>query len=134
MHFLFRVLILSGLLLATSSTLRNHPHQLAYFNEASGGPQNGYRHLLGSNLDWGQDALIVQRFLANEYPTTGFRFVNSGVLGSQANLFIGSQAQQNVCQLQVTSLNHYSQTSELELENEIVRIGYTSIKNPPRID
>jgi hypothetical protein len=32
-----------------------HPHYLAYFNELIGGPDNGYRYLVDSNLDWGQD-------------------------------------------------------------------------------
>jgi len=36
-------------------TLRIHPHYLAYFNELVGGPKNGYRYLVDSNLDWGQD-------------------------------------------------------------------------------
>ena len=36
-------------------TLRIHPHYLAYFNELVGGPENGYRYLVDSNLDWGQD-------------------------------------------------------------------------------
>jgi hypothetical protein len=36
-------------------TLRNHPHHLAYFNEAAGGPANGWAVLVDSNLDWGQD-------------------------------------------------------------------------------
>jgi hypothetical protein len=36
-------------------TLRNHPHHLAYFNEIGGGPPNGWRWLVDSNLDWGQD-------------------------------------------------------------------------------
>ncbi len=38
-----------------SGTLRNHPHHLAYFNEIAGGPANGWRLLVDSNLDWGQD-------------------------------------------------------------------------------
>lgn len=32
-----------------------HPHYLAYFNELAGGPRSGYRILVDSNLDWGQD-------------------------------------------------------------------------------
>jgi hypothetical protein len=36
-------------------TLRQHPHHLAYFNEIGGGPANGWRWLVDSNLDWGQD-------------------------------------------------------------------------------
>jgi hypothetical protein len=31
------------------------PHSLSYFNESIGGPLNGPKHLLGSNVDWGQD-------------------------------------------------------------------------------
>ncbi|MFQ5963083.1 MAG: ArnT family glycosyltransferase [Candidatus Scalinduaceae bacterium] len=31
------------------------PHYLSYFNEFVGGPKNGYRYLIDSNLDWGQD-------------------------------------------------------------------------------
>ena len=36
-------------------TLANHPHHLAYFNEIGGGPTRGWRLLVDSNLDWGQD-------------------------------------------------------------------------------
>jgi hypothetical protein len=36
-------------------TALQHPHHLAYFNEIAGGPANGWRLLVDSNLDWGQD-------------------------------------------------------------------------------
>ena len=45
------------------STLRVHPHELSYFNEMAGGPSRGGRHLLDSNLDWGQDLLELKRVL-----------------------------------------------------------------------
>jgi hypothetical protein len=50
-------LLLVGALAAwyAGGTLRNHPHHLAYFNEIAGGPANGWRLLVDSNLDWGQD-------------------------------------------------------------------------------
>lgn len=35
--------------------VRIAPHFLAYFNEFAGGPAHGYRHLVDSSLDWGQD-------------------------------------------------------------------------------
>lgn len=41
------------------------PHQLAYFNEISGGPKNGYRYLVDSNLDWGQDLPGLKEFMDN---------------------------------------------------------------------
>ena len=37
------------------SVSRVHPDYLAYFNELAGGPAGGYRYLVDSNLDWGQD-------------------------------------------------------------------------------
>jgi hypothetical protein len=48
---------LLGALLAwyAAGTLLVHPHHLAYFNELAGGPRNGYRRLVDSSLDWGQD-------------------------------------------------------------------------------
>jgi hypothetical protein len=39
------------------------PHYLAYFNEAGGGPGNGYRLLRDSNLDWGQDLKGLSKYL-----------------------------------------------------------------------
>ena len=39
------------------------PHYLAYFNEFIGGPSNGYKYLVDSNLDWGQDLKHLKRYL-----------------------------------------------------------------------
>lgn len=44
-------------------TLRAYPHYLAYFNEIVGGSRNGYRYLVDSNLDWGQDLGLFARYL-----------------------------------------------------------------------
>jgi len=49
------------LLWTAGGTLLNHPHHLAYFNELAGGPENGWKHLLGSSFDWGQDVLFAVR-------------------------------------------------------------------------
>lgn len=32
-----------------------HPHYLAFFNAIAGGPDNGWKALVDSNIDWGQD-------------------------------------------------------------------------------
>ncbi len=45
------------------ATWRAHPFFLEYFNEAAGGSANGYRWLVDSNLDWGQDVKRLKRFL-----------------------------------------------------------------------
>jgi len=39
----------------TAESWRVRPHYLAYFNQIVGGPENGWRHLVDSSLDWGQD-------------------------------------------------------------------------------
>jgi hypothetical protein len=45
-----------------AGTVRVHPHYLAYFNEAAGGPRNGYRLLVDSSLDWGQDLVRLREW------------------------------------------------------------------------
>ncbi|HEV3344946.1 MAG TPA: glycosyltransferase family 39 protein [Pirellulales bacterium] len=47
-------------------TLTSWPHYLPYFNWASGGPDNGHRWLLDSNLDWGQDLIALRRYMERE--------------------------------------------------------------------
>lgn len=49
--------------LASFIPMLNHPHHLAYFNELAGGPVGGRRHLLDSNIDWGQDLYLVRDFM-----------------------------------------------------------------------
>jgi hypothetical protein len=44
-------------------TLRVHPHALAYFNETVGGPAGGWRVLVDSSLDWGQDLSRVEPWM-----------------------------------------------------------------------
>jgi tetratricopeptide (TPR) repeat protein len=45
------------------ATWRAHPYFIEYFNEIAGGPSNGYRWLVDSNLDWGQDVKRLKQFL-----------------------------------------------------------------------
>ena len=39
------------------------PSFLAYFNEIAGGPNSGYKFIVDSNLDWGQDILRLSQFI-----------------------------------------------------------------------
>src|SRR5207248_5064511 len=47
----------------TGSAVVITPHYLSYFNVFAGGPAEGYRHLVDSNLDWGQDLPSLKRRL-----------------------------------------------------------------------
>jgi hypothetical protein len=52
------------------SSLTTFPHYLAYFNELVGGPSRGYKVLLDSNLDWGQDLIGLRDYMARENITS----------------------------------------------------------------
>ena len=56
-------LVAALLALNAASVLRAHPYYLAYFNEPAGGPANGYKLLVDSNLDWGQDVKGLADYL-----------------------------------------------------------------------
>lgn len=47
-----------------------YPNYLAYFNAIAGGPSQGYRHLVDSSLDWGQDLPAVKAYL-DRHPASG---------------------------------------------------------------
>lgn len=64
-HLISRVLILVLGLWYISSSLSVYPHYLEYFNEIAGGPQNGYKYLLDSNLSWGQNSFLLQDYIAS---------------------------------------------------------------------
>lgn len=51
--------------------LRIYPHYLAYFNQIAGGPANGYRWLVDSNLDWGQDLKGLAEY-RRQHPAESF--------------------------------------------------------------
>jgi hypothetical protein len=56
-----------ALIWSVGSSLWVYPHSLSYFNESIGGPLNGPEHLLGSNVDWGQDLRYLKWWL-EEHP------------------------------------------------------------------
>ncbi|MBI3447632.1 MAG: glycosyltransferase family 39 protein [Acidobacteria bacterium] len=45
------------------SAVSIYPYHLAYFNEIAGGPDNGWKWLVDSSLDWGQDLVGLKRRL-----------------------------------------------------------------------
>jgi hypothetical protein len=59
--------ILVGMIWSVVSSLSVYPYSLSYFNELAGGPMGGHAHLLGSNIDWGQDLFELKRWL-NKHP------------------------------------------------------------------
>jgi hypothetical protein len=50
---------------------RIYPYDLAYFNQIAGGPAGGYKWLVDSNLDWGQDLKGLAKY-RREHPEEPF--------------------------------------------------------------
>jgi len=50
------------------SSFSTRPHYLAYFNESVGGSANGYKHLVDSSLDWGQDLPELKSWISQLPP------------------------------------------------------------------
>lgn len=48
------------------AAVRISPDFLAYFNRIAGGPTQGYRHLVDSSLDWGQDLPGLKEWLDHD--------------------------------------------------------------------
>ena len=72
----WRVAVMLTCLVASGiSSLSVWPHSMAYFNRLAGGPEEGHRHLLDANLDWGQGLLTLRSWLA-EHPDKQPLFVS----------------------------------------------------------
>jgi hypothetical protein len=56
---LLRGAVVLALLLLVAESAWIHPYYLAYFNQLVGGPANGWRVAVDSNLDWGQDLQLL---------------------------------------------------------------------------
>jgi hypothetical protein len=68
------------------SALAIAPHFMSYFNPLAGGPTKGHTHLLGGNLDSGQDLLLLNRWKnahasADSMSLAYYGYVNPAVCG-----------------------------------------------------
>jgi 4-amino-4-deoxy-L-arabinose transferase-like glycosyltransferase len=77
-----------------TSSLSIFPHYLAYFNELVGGPDGGYKYLVDSNLDWGQDLKGLKRYMERHgierVWLSYFGMANPGYYGIRHDLLPGS--------------------------------------------
>ena len=48
------------------ASVMTFPHYLTFFNEIAGGPDNGYKILVDSNLDWGQELIGLRNYMTQE--------------------------------------------------------------------
>ena len=57
------ILVIALLAWYAISSLRVYPHFIAHFNELAGGADGGYKYVVDSNLDWGQDLRRLKKFV-----------------------------------------------------------------------
>lgn len=74
--FSTRTRVLSGVVLVLLAWhavegARIYPNYLTYFNPISGGPSQGYKHLVDSSLDWGQDLPGLKDWLEKNHLNDG---------------------------------------------------------------
>jgi hypothetical protein len=73
---------------------RVYPHDIAFFNSFIGGPQNGYRYLADSNVDWGQDLKGLKRWMdkqgVNQINLAYFGVADPSYYGIQCNYLPGA--------------------------------------------
>jgi hypothetical protein len=58
-----RAVLAVALLAQVGATVSSRPYYLAYFNALAGGSRNGYRWLIDSNVDWGQELLRLRAYM-----------------------------------------------------------------------
>jgi hypothetical protein len=63
LNWLGKGLLLGSLGWLMVESLSTWPNYLAYFNQVVGGPRHGYKHLVDSSLDWGQDLPALKKWL-----------------------------------------------------------------------
>jgi len=77
--------LLALCLFQVEETAFAYPNYIAFFNQFVGGPQNGYKYLADSNLDWGQDLKPLKKWMDKN----GVSFVNLGYFGSADPVYYG---------------------------------------------
>jgi hypothetical protein len=62
-----------------------YPHTLTFFSRLAGGPENGFRFLSDSNLDWGQHLKLLKKWMDQE----GVRHINLAYFGTADPAYYG---------------------------------------------
>jgi hypothetical protein len=75
-------LLAVGWMAWTATAIR--PHFLAFFNEAAGGPSQGYRYFTDSNVDWGQGLSFLPAALDEQTKKSGIYLCYFGVADPHA--------------------------------------------------
>lgn len=62
-HRAWRIGVLSAVATVVIGSLLTFPHYISYFNFTIGGPSQGFRYVIDSSVDWGQDLGLMRRWI-----------------------------------------------------------------------
>ena len=82
-----------------------YPNYLSYFSSVAGGPSNGYRHLVDSSLDWGQDLKELNLWLKEKPPDINDVYIS--YFGSNDLDTYNMNQKRLLCDLEQKSLSLY---------------------------
>jgi hypothetical protein len=75
-----------------AASWRVYPHYLAFFNALARGPENGWRLLVDSSLDWGQDLPGLAQWLRKNNSGVNAQRVHLAYFGSGSPSYYGIEA------------------------------------------
>jgi hypothetical protein len=94
---IFKIVLIALLAATITESLCAWPNYLPFFNQLVGGSRNGYRYLVDSSLDWGQDLPDLHRWLEKNLPASGGTPVYLSYFGTGDPKFYGINARLLPC-------------------------------------
>jgi len=88
----FKIALAILLIGTMTESLSVWPNYLAFFNQFVGGPRNGYKYLVDSSLDWGQDLPGLRQWLEKNVPAASGTPVYLSYFGTGDPRFYGINA------------------------------------------
>lgn len=117
------------LALLAAESLRTWPHYLAYFNALAGGPRQGYRHLVDSSLDWGQDLPGLKRWLDREGAGATPLYLSYFGTGSPGHYGIEATWLPSVLRIEGGKINHGEADPPIALGGGVYCISATMLQS-----
>lgn len=74
-------IVIALLVWSIGTNIMTYPSYLPYFNELIGGPSNGWKYMVDSNVDWGQDLIRLKQYVdQNNIPVINIDYFGGGDL------------------------------------------------------
>lgn len=86
----YAVSILLGMM--ALETFASYPHFLSFFNQAVGGPSNGYLLMADSSVDWGQDLYLLDEWLREHNSGPDQQTVTLAYFGYASPKYLGIES------------------------------------------